>query len=157
MRRRLIPGGAPHPPARGGPPSLLCSGTRRLPVKGMTRRLTGRKAALLFSPPSFIWESVLLTGFPGASAVKNPACQCRRGDSIPWVGKIPWRKKWEPTPVFLPGKSHGQRSLAGYSPCDCKRVRHHLVTKTKTKAKTNNNRKETVLLFDSRPAYMLSI
>ena len=34
----------------------------------------------------------------------------------PWVGKIPWRRKWPPTPVFLPGKSHGQRSLAGYSP-----------------------------------------
>ena len=34
----------------------------------------------------------------------------------PWVGKIPWRKKWQHTPVFLPGESHGQRSLAGYSP-----------------------------------------
>ena len=33
----------------------------------------------------------------------------------PWVGKIPWRRKWQPTPVFLPGESHGQRSLAGYS------------------------------------------
>ena len=34
----------------------------------------------------------------------------------PWVRKISWRRKWQPTPVFLPGKSHGQRSLAGYSP-----------------------------------------
>ena len=34
----------------------------------------------------------------------------------PWVGKIPWRRKWQPTPVFLPGKSHGWRSLVGYSP-----------------------------------------
>ena len=34
----------------------------------------------------------------------------------PWVGKIPWRKKWQPTPVLLPGKSHGRRSLVGYSP-----------------------------------------
>ena len=34
----------------------------------------------------------------------------------PWVGKIPWRRKWQPTPVFCPGKSHGQRSLVGYSP-----------------------------------------
>ena len=34
----------------------------------------------------------------------------------PWVGKIPWRRKWQPTPVFLPGESHGQRSLVGYSP-----------------------------------------
>ena len=38
----------------------------------------------------------------------------------PWVGKIPSRKKWQPTPVFLPGKSHGQRILAGYSPYSCK-------------------------------------
>ena len=43
-------------------------------------------------------------------------------DSIPWVGKIRGRRKWQPTPVFLPGKSHGQRSLASYSPWDCKRV-----------------------------------
>jgi len=34
----------------------------------------------------------------------------------PWVGKIPWRRKWQSTPVFLPGKSHGQRNLVGYSP-----------------------------------------
>ena len=33
-----------------------------------------------------------------------------------WVGKIPWRRKWQPTPVFLSGKSHGQRNLAGYRP-----------------------------------------
>ena len=38
----------------------------------------------------------------------------------PWVGKIPWRRKWQPTPVFLPGKSHGWMSLAGYSPWGCK-------------------------------------
>ena len=48
-----------------------------------------------------------------------------------WVGKIPWRRKWQPTPVFLPGESHGQRSLAGYSPSGHKRVRHNLATKQK--------------------------
>ena len=37
----------------------------------------------------------------------------------PWVGKIPWRRKWQPTPVFWPGKSNGQRSLKGYSPWGC--------------------------------------
>jgi len=36
--------------------------------------------------------------------------------SIPWVRKIPWRRKWEPTPVFVPEKYHGQRNLAGYGP-----------------------------------------
>ena len=44
----------------------------------------------------------------------------------PWVGKIPWKRKWQPTPVFLPGKSHGQRSLVDYSPCGHKRVGHDL-------------------------------
>ena len=50
---------------------------------------------------------------------KEPACQCRRHKRLgfdPWVRKIPWRRKWQPTPVFLPGKSHGQRSLEGYIP-----------------------------------------
>ena len=42
--------------------------------------------------------------------------QCRRPRFNPWVGRIPWRRKWQPTPVFLPGKSQGQRSLTGYSP-----------------------------------------
>ena len=37
-----------------------------------------------------------------------------------WVEKIPWRRKWQATPVFLPGESHGQRNLAGYSPQGCK-------------------------------------
>ena len=41
--------------------------------------------------------------------------ECKRCKFDPWVRKIPWRRKWQPTPVFLPGKSHGQRSLAGYS------------------------------------------
>ena len=47
---------------------------------------------------------------------KEPACQCRRHRFNPWVRKMPWRRKWQPTPVFLPGKCHGERSLAGYSP-----------------------------------------
>ena len=47
----------------------------------------------------------------------------------PWAEKISWRSKWQPTPVSLPGKSHGQRTLAGYSPGGCKRAGHCLVTK----------------------------
>ena len=50
---------------------------------------------------------------------KKPTCQCRRpkrhGFNL-WVRKIPWRRKWQCTPVFLPGKFHGQRSLAGCGP-----------------------------------------
>jgi len=40
----------------------------------------------------------------------------RRQGFNPWVGKIPWSRKWQPTPVFLPGEPHGQRNLAGFSP-----------------------------------------
>ena len=47
---------------------------------------------------------------------KDSVCKCRRHGLNLWVGKIPWRKKCQPTSVFLSGKSHGQRSLAGYSP-----------------------------------------
>ena len=47
----------------------------------------------------------------------------------PWVGKMPWRRKWQLIPVFLPGESHKQRSLVGYSPWSCKRISHDLVTK----------------------------
>ena len=54
---------------------------------------------------------------------KEPAYQCRRRGFEPWVGKIPWRRKWESTPIFLPAKSQGQRSLAGYGPGGC-RVGH---------------------------------
>ena len=54
-------------------------------------------------------------GFPGSSVGKESACQCRRCWFDPWIGKIPWRRKWHPNPGFLPGKSHGQRSLVGYS------------------------------------------
>ena len=55
--------------------------------------------------------------------------QCKRWGFDPQVWNIPWRRVWEPTPVFLPGKSHGQRSLIGYSPWGHKRVGHDLVTK----------------------------
>ena len=54
-------------------------------------------------------------GFPGGASGKEPTCQCRRHGFNPWVGKIHWRRKWQPTPVLLPGESHGERSLVGCS------------------------------------------
>ena len=57
-------------------------------------------------------------------------CHCGRGKRCgfdPWVRKIPWIRKWQPTAVFLPGKSHGERILMGYTPWGC-RVRHNLAT-----------------------------
>ena len=59
-------------------------------------------------------------------------CQCRthkRCGFYPWAGKIPWRRKWQPTAIFLPGKSHGQRSLAGLQSMGLQRTGHELVTK----------------------------
>ena len=53
--------------------------------------------------------------FPGGSD-KVICLQCRRPGFDPWVRKIPWRREWQTTPVFLSGKCHGQRSLPGYSP-----------------------------------------
>ena len=57
--------------------------------------------------------------------VKNlpaTAGRWKRHEFDPWVGKIPWKRTWQPTPVFLPGLSLGQRSLAGYSPWGCKEL-----------------------------------
>ena len=60
----------------------------------------------------------LMLGLPRRHSGEESTCQCRtykRHGFDPWVGKIPWRRKWQPTPVVLPGESHGWRSLAGYS------------------------------------------
>ena len=76
-----------------------------------------------------------ILGFPGGSEGKESTCQFRRHKRHrfnPWVRKIPWRRKWQPTPVLLPGKVCGQRSLVGYSPWGHKRVRHDLATKQQT-------------------------
>jgi len=61
-------------------------------------------------------------GLPQWLSGKESASQCRRHRTRgfnPWVGKIPWRRKWQPTPVILSGESHGQRSPVGYSPKGC--------------------------------------
>ena len=57
---------------------------------------------------------------PGGACGKESTCYCKRCRLDPWVGKIPWNRKSYPTPVFLPGKSHEQRSLVGYIPWGCK-------------------------------------
>ena len=57
--------------------------------------------------------------FPGGTSDKELVCQCRRHKRRgfhPWLRKIPWRRKWEPTSVFLPGESQEQGNLVGYSP-----------------------------------------
>ena len=75
----------------------------------------------------FIHSSVFIEylspswGFPRWLSGKESTCQSRKCGFNPWVGKIPWRRKWQPSPVFfLPRTSHGQRSLAAYSSWSCK-------------------------------------
>ena len=105
----------------GGSLFLLCNREQHAPWVSLTvsqseRRLCNEK----------IWP-------PGGSFTRRPwwlsgkelAWQCRRcrrqGFDL-WVGKFPWRREWQSIPVFLPGKSHGQRSLAGYRPGGCKEL-----------------------------------
>ena len=61
----------------------------------------------------------MISCFPGGSDGKESSCNA--GDWLdPWVRKILWQREWQPTPVFLSGEFHGQRSLAGYGPWGCK-------------------------------------
>ena len=64
--------------------------------------------------------SLLFLRVPTCCSGKESACQCRQCGFDPWVGKVPWRRKWQPTLVFLPGESHGQESLVGHSSQGCK-------------------------------------
>ena len=81
---------------------------------------------------------------------KETACQCRRykrGGLDPWVGKIPWRRKWLPTPVFLPGEFHEQRSLADYSPWDHKELD---MTEQLTHTHTHNILWPTICIYKAK-------
>ena len=77
-----------------------------------------------------MYYSVIM-GFPGGASGKESACYCRRHTRCgfdSWDGKIPWRRKWQPTSVFLPGKSHGQEAWQA-TVHGVARVRHDLATK----------------------------
>jgi len=65
------------------------------------------------------------SGLPGGSVVKKIHLQCRRHGFDPWVQEIPWKRKWQPTPVFLPREPQGKKNLGGYSPWGC-RISHNL-------------------------------
>ena len=107
-------------------------------------------------------------GLPRRHGGKEPACQCRRCARCrcdPWVGKIPWSRKWHPTPIFLLEKSHGQRSVTDYSPRGCKksdvteqaRVRTHTqewrLSGRCTWQILNDNEKETVRVIFFFPVW----
>ena len=84
-----------------------------IPLGGKT------KIRLITESPEILFLNNARWAFPGGVSGNKPACQRRRSKRRgfdPWVGKMPWRRAWHPTPVFLPGECHGQRSPVGYSP-----------------------------------------
>ena len=87
------------------------------------------------SPPGLSGGCSSSREFPRWLSGKESICQCRRHKLNPWIGKIPWRRKWQTTPVFLPGESHRQRSLVGYSPWGCNHsdMTEHTGTSSRTK------------------------
>ena len=96
----------------------------------------------------FGWDQ----GFPGGLDGEESTRKCRRCRKIIWVRKIPWSRKWQPTAVFLPGNSHGQRSLEGYSPWGHKRVWHNLRTEQHLMhIVPRASQWETVILVSSAP------
>ena len=82
-------------------------------------------------------------GFPGGSVVKNlPANEGDVGSIL--SRKILWRRKWQPAPVLMPGKSHGQRSVAGYSRWSHKKIRHDSMTKQQQQQKRGKTTEQTI-------------
>ena len=82
------------------------------------RGFSSLKLNLIAEEKSCLAVHAACQGLPGDASGKEHTCQCRRHKKCgfsPWIGKIPWRRAWQLTPVFLPGDSHGQRSLAGPS------------------------------------------
>ena len=79
-------------------------------------------------------------GLPWWPSGRRLQLQCRRHRFDPWVGKTRWRRRWQPTPVFLPRKSQAQKSLAGYSPWGPKRTRHGLATKRPQQYNTQHDK-----------------
>ena len=88
----------------------LSEGYRILSNNGKIKVKKKKSKTLYYMDPMLMIELLLWLGD------KESSCQYRRHGFDPWVGKIPWRREWLPTPGFLLGKPHGQRSLAGYSP-----------------------------------------
>ena len=81
---------------------------------------------------NFCILQITFWNFPGGSSGKERTCQykkLKRHGFHPWVRKIPWRRAWQPTTVFLPGESHRWRSLMDYSPWGRTRVGHNLATR----------------------------
>ena len=119
----LIPGQRKSPGGGNGNPlqyaclgNLMGRGAWQATVHG-SQRARHSWSSLIHIP--YLISLLVEQGFPSGARGKELACQWRRSRRPrfdPWIGRIPWSREWQPTPIFLPGKSHGQRSLGGYSP-----------------------------------------
>ena len=88
---------------------------------GLSLRANAWRLGLGWAASPGIWHQLKTTeDFPGGASSKQPAYQCRRHGFDPLAREISWRRAWQPTLVFLPGESYGQRSLMGYSPWGCR-------------------------------------
>ena len=112
-------GSQPHSPPPPLPPFQMPSrGVKHLIFQSLVLPVSIPFSSI---PGAYLYDLPTSTsGFPWWLSSKEPAYQCRRCGFNSWVRKMPWRKKRQPTPVFLLGKSHGQRNLVGYSPWVCK-------------------------------------
>ena len=112
------PGSSVHGILQGRILKWVISPPKELPDPGIQPTSPALKANFLPSEQTgkpWIGDTL---GLPVGSTVKESTCRCRRQKRLrfgPWVGKIPWRKAWQPTPLFLPGEFYEQRNLAGYS------------------------------------------
>ena len=98
---------------------LSCPQTSQKPQRVIKEELKRRNRISRVSPVQELWQFGCVVGFPSGASGKRtclPVQETKRRGFNAWVRKILWKRAWQPTPVFLPGESHGQRSLMGYSP-----------------------------------------
>ena len=132
------------------PPGILFQGASALPSPAP------------HSPQTHFYKSIkTVSGFPGGSVVKNPPSNAgdtgdARDTFDPWVLKIPWRRKWQPTLVLLPGKFRGQRSLVGYSTWGRKEMDMTECTHTHTHTHTHAHTLGSRTFYFSMYSHMIS-
>ena len=105
-------------------------------------------------------EVMIPQRLPRRCSGKGSTSPCRRGKRRgfdPWVGKIPWNRKWQPTPVFLPGKVHGPRSLVGYGPWGHKSRTRQAHTHTVSPRHTARTGRSACLRFSPASLLLFSV
>ena len=114
-------------PASPGSPALAGDSLPLVP-SGKPRREVSMGWSISWDRKSGVWQTLCkFWGFPGSTSGKEPTCQCWRHKRCwfdPWVGMIPWRSSWQPSPVFLPGESPWTEEPCGLQSIGLQRVGH---------------------------------